>query len=148
MDVNPSGLHNLAQRAKRLHIPLVPRLLEGVIFVLFHAVVPTSVVIGEHANFVHRGLGVVIHPGARIGRDVIIAPGVVIGGRSHQQEVPVVGDSVCIGAGAKILGNVHIGDCSVIGANAVVLADVPPHSLVGGIPARILRSGIEPADYC
>jgi serine O-acetyltransferase len=61
--------------------------------------------------------------------------------------VPVIEDECFIGAGAKILGPVRIGTGSVIGANAVVIHDVPPHSVVVGVPARVIRKDIEIEDY-
>ncbi|WP_425117463.1 serine O-acetyltransferase [Archangium violaceum] len=60
------------------------------------------------------------------------------------KDLPVIGDYVRIGAGAKILGNVRIGDFAVIGANAVVVKDVAPGAVVGGIPAREIRRDADP----
>lgn len=63
-------------------------------------------------------------------------------------KVPVIGNNVMIGTGARILGDVHIGDGSIIGANAVVLHDVPERCSVAGVPARILHENIEIDDKC
>lgn len=63
-------------------------------------------------------------------------------------KVPVIGNNVMIGTGARILGDVHIGDGSIIGANAVVLQDVPERCSVAGVPARILHENIEIDDKC
>ena len=72
------------------------------------------------------------------GDDVVIRNGVTVGlKRTHERGAPVIGNRVDIGAGAKILGAIRIGDDVVIGANAVVLQDVPPHSLAIGVPAQI-----------
>jgi serine O-acetyltransferase len=101
-----------------------------------------------------------IHPAARIGKGILIdhATGVVIGetavvgddvsmlhevtlggtGKDTGDRHPKVGNGVLIGAGAKILGNVSIGTGSKIGAGSVVLCDVPPHTTVAGVPARIV----------
>ena len=104
--------------------------------------------------------GVDIHPGAVIGRGLMIdhAHSVVIGetavvgdnvsmlhsvtlggtGKEHDDRHPKIGDGVLIGAGAKILGNIRIGNCSRIAAGSVVLEDVPPCKTVAGVPARIV----------
>jgi CelD/BcsL family acetyltransferase involved in cellulose biosynthesis len=61
--------------------------------------------------------------------------------------VPVIGDRCVIGAGAKLLGPISVGEASVVGANAVVLDDVPPNSVVVGVPAQVVRQGIDIHDY-
>ena len=73
-----------------------------------------------------------------IGDDVVIRQGVTIGLRTTgRRGAPVIGNRVDIGAGAKLLGNIRIGDDAVIGANAVVLCDVPAGALAVGVPAVI-----------
>jgi serine O-acetyltransferase len=103
---------------------------------LFACHLPPEIEIGAGTELGYGGLGVVLHPEARIGRDVLISPGVVIGGRSGLAGAPVIGDRVRIGAGAKILGPVRLGDGAQVGANAVVIADVAPGDTVAGVPAR------------
>lgn len=99
-------------------------------------------IIGRGAEFgpgfvlVHSQ-GVVINGTARGGRDVKIEHQVTIG--AEKRQTPVLGDDVFIGAGAKILGAVTVGDGARVGANAVVVSDVPPHTTVVGIPARVVR---------
>jgi len=81
--------------------------------------------------------GIVIHPAAPIGPNCLIFQQVTLGmGRGG---VPTIGGDVNIGAGAKVLGNIQVGDHAVIGAMAVVTHDVPKHALVMGIPARLVR---------
>jgi serine O-acetyltransferase len=89
--------------------------------------------------FIDHGMGVVIGETAEVGDDVMIYHGVTLGGRSlnHGKRHPTVGNRVTIGAGAKVLGPVHIGEDSAIGANAVVTHDVPPESIATGIPAIV-----------
>lgn len=82
--------------------------------------------------------GVVIHGDAVIGRNCMIMQQVTLG-MTAEGKTPTVGNDVYIGAGAKILGNVRIGDGARIGAQAVVLSDVPAHCTAVGIPARIIR---------
>lgn len=80
--------------------------------------------------------GIVIHPSVRIGPNCLIFQQVTIGTRTDGM-LPVIGGHVDIGAGAKILGGVHVGDHACIGANAVVLKDVPAGTTAVGIPAVI-----------
>lgn len=80
--------------------------------------------------------GIVIHPASQIGPNCLILQQVTIG--SGKSGVPTLGGHVDVGAGAKILGAVHIGDHAVIGANAVVVDDVIASTTVVGIPARPL----------
>lgn len=82
--------------------------------------------------------GIVIHPGVKIGVNCLIFQQVTIGTRGPLEIVPVIEGHVDIGAGAKILGPVHIGAHARVGANAVVLSDVPYGTDAVGIPARII----------
>lgn len=90
--------------------------------------------------FIDHGTGVVIGETAVIGDDVTIFHGVTLGstGKELGKRHPTIGNNVLIGAGAKILGNITIGDYSKIGANAVILKEVPPNSTVVGIPGKIV----------
>lgn len=83
--------------------------------------------------------GVVIHPGARVGPNCLIFQQVTIG-TLKGEILPVIGGHVDIGAGAKILGNVRIGDHARIGSNAVVIKDIPAGKTAVGIPATIAGS--------
>ena len=89
--------------------------------------------------FIDHGMGVVIGETTEIGDDVMLYHGVTLGGRSleHGKRHPTIGDRVTIGAGAKVLGPVRIGNDSAVGANAVVTHDVPPESIATGIPAVV-----------
>ena len=100
---------------------------------------PYSATIGRRVIIEHQS-GIVIHGNAVIGDDSIIRQGVTLGNKSLDRplDAPVLGKRVNVGAGAKILGALHIGDGATVGANAVVLTDVPPGGLAVGIPARIL----------
>lgn len=85
--------------------------------------------------------GVVIGSGVVVGRDARLQQGVTLGAartRTRQDGNPVLGDEVCVGAGARVLGPVQIGDRARIGANAVVLKDVPAGASAVGVPARII----------
>jgi len=97
--------------------------------------------------FIDHGMGVVIGETAEIGADVTLYHGVTLGGVSLEKvkRHPTIEDSVVIGAGAKVLGNITVGAHSRIGANAVVVKPVPPHSVVVGVPGQIIRRAQEAA---
>ncbi|MEZ0052457.1 serine O-acetyltransferase [Mycobacterium sp. MAA66] len=106
--------------------------------------------------FIDHGMGVVIGETTEIGDDVMLYHGVTLGGRSLNQgkRHPTLGNRVTIGAGAKVLGPVKIGDDSAIGANAVVTHDVPADSIATGIPALVRprtdkqrEQGVDPTTY-
>lgn len=88
--------------------------------------------------FIDHGMGVVIGETAEIGDDVTIYHGVTLGGVSTHKgkRHPTIGDGVVIGAGAKILGAITIGSGSRVGANAVVVDEIPPDSVVVGVPGH------------
>lgn len=90
--------------------------------------------------FIDHGMGVVIGETAEIGDDVTLYHGVTLGGTSWKEgkRHPTLGNGVVVGAGAKILGPIHIGEGVKIGSNAVVVKDVPAGATAAGIPARIL----------
>ncbi|RME70107.1 MAG: serine O-acetyltransferase [Chloroflexi bacterium] len=98
--------------------------------------------------FIDHGMGVVIGETTEIGEDVTLYHGVTLGGTSWKKEKrhPTLGNRVVVGAGAKILGNITIGDDCRIGANAVVVKSTPPNSVVVGIPGEVvIRSKPRPA---
>ena len=91
--------------------------------------------------FIDHGMGVVIGETAIVGDDVTLFHNVTLGGRSmnHGKRHPTVGNKVVVGAGAKVLGPVFIGEAAQIGANAVVVKDVPANSIAVGVPAEVKR---------
>lgn len=94
--------------------------------------------------FIDHGMGVVIGETAEIGENVTIYHGVTLGGTSWKKEKrhPTIGNNVVIGAGAKVLGPFKVGDNSKIGSGSVVVNEVPPDSVVVGVPGRItFRNG-------
>jgi serine O-acetyltransferase len=109
---------------------------------------PCEVVIGHRLVIEHIG-GIVISGDAVFGDDCILRNGVTVGLRHRGVPgAPRLGNRVDIGAGAKLLGPIRIGDDSAIGANAVVFCDVPANSIAVGIPARILarKTGVAPLE--
>ncbi|MBL8846365.1 MAG: serine O-acetyltransferase [Hyphomicrobium zavarzinii] len=95
--------------------------------------------LGKGLMFDHA-TGVVIGETATVGDDCSLLHAVTLGGSGKQtgDRHPKIGSCVLIGAGAKVLGNIHVGNCSRIAAGSVVLADVPPHVTVAGVPARVV----------
>lgn len=91
--------------------------------------------------FIDHGMGVVIGETTEVGDDVLIYQGVVLGGTSLERKKrhPTIGDGVVIGSGAKIIGNIYIGNASKIGAGSVVLKSVPRGSTCVGIPGRVVQ---------
>lgn len=91
--------------------------------------------------FIDHGMGVVIGETTIIGDNVTMYQGVTLGGTGKEKgkRHPTIGNNVVIGAGAKVLGNIKIGDNSYIGSNAVVIKDVPDNSTVVGVPGRITK---------
>ena len=129
-------LFRLKRRLQRLHVPVIPALLDRLCILGFNVNLGSYTDIGgglylPHGNVVVDGL-------VRIGRNCVIAPWVTVG-TNGSVAGPHIGDNVFIGTGAKVLGAIRIGDGVRIGANAVVLDDVPPGTTVVGIPARPVR---------
>jgi serine O-acetyltransferase len=91
--------------------------------------------------FIDHGMGVVIGETTEIGANCTLYQGVTLGGTSLKKEKrhPTLGQNIVVGAGAKILGAITIGDHSKIGAGSVVVTEVPPHSTVVGIPGRVVQ---------
>lgn len=119
-------------------------LIRSWIYLIHNSFIPYKADIGEGTVFGYKGIGVVIHSQAIIGKNCSIGTNVTIGGGGagssmHIPEfdsvrgiVPVIGNNVQISTGAKVIGSIVIGDNAVIGANAVVISDVPAGAVVGG----------------
>jgi serine O-acetyltransferase len=106
---------------------------------VFQVDINPAVVMGKGIMLDH-GTGLVIGETAVIGDNVSMLQSVTLGGtgKSDQDRHPKIGNGVLIGAGAKVLGNIKIGDCSRIGAGSVVLKEVPPRVTVAGVPAKVI----------
>lgn len=104
--------------------------------------IPLNCQIGGGLLLIHTN-GIVIHPGARIGPNCLIFQQVAVGITAANETPPVIGGHVDIGAGAKILGAIRIGDHARIGANAVVLEDIPSGATAVGIPAKVVTESTE-----
>jgi serine O-acetyltransferase len=139
--------HRVAHCFLRLKIPLLPRFLSEMGRFLTGIEIHPGATIGKRVIFDH-GMGTVVGETAEIGDDVIIYQGVTLGGTNmvRAKRHPTIGCHVVIGAGAKVLGNITIGEGSRIGANSVVVEAAPPFSTVVGIPGKIIKQGIQEGD--
>ena len=98
---------------------------------------------------IDHGMGIVIGETAEIGDDCLLYHGVTLGGtgKDHGKRHPTIGNNVLISCGAKVLGPFKVGDNSRIAANAVVLSEVPDDATAVGVPARVVRIAGERVDY-
>ena len=134
--------HRIAHRLWHLRLRLAARVVAQWARILTGIDIHPAATIGPRL-FIDHGTGVVIGETAEIGADVTLYHGVTLGGTSLEQgkRHPTLGDRVVVGAGAKVLGPITIGEGSRIGANAVVVRDVPPDVVVVGVPGEIVRRG-------
>ena len=129
--------YTVRQAWLRVPLSVVYKVLKLLSQILTGIDLPCEVTVGKRLLIEHFG-DIIISGDAVIGDDVIIRNGVTIGlKRTGERGAPVIGNRVDIGAGAKVLGAIRIGDDVSIGANAVVITDVPSRSLAVGVPARI-----------
>lgn len=142
-----SGLHavwgyRVAHRLWRIKLRFVARCYSQLVRFWTGVEIHPGATIGRRF-FIDHGMGVVIGETAVVGDDVLVFHGVTLGGTSSVKEKrhPTIGDRVTVGAGASVLGPVTIGADSMIGANAVVVSDAPPRSVLTGIPARVRPRG-------
>lgn len=131
--------HRLANRLWRWQLKTLARLISQLGRWLTGIEIHPGATIGRRF-FIDHGMGVVIGETAIIGDDCTLYHGVTLGGTSWQKEKrhPTLGNNVVIGAGAKVLGPITIGDNARVGSNSVVMRDVPDDATVVGIPGRIV----------
>jgi len=138
--MNAIYFYRLSRKLYKWKIPLLPLLIKYLIFLIFNSVIPYSADIGENSKCAYGGIGIVIHSRCKIGKRVILGQGITIGRALDPAGIPTIGDNVYISAGARIIGNVKVGNNVIIGANAVVTKDIPDNSIVAGVPAKIIRT--------
>ena len=135
-------LYRLMQWSRRWRLLPLELLFNKLNAVCCHCIIGRGAEFGPGFVLVHS-TGVVINGRVRGGRDVFLEHQVTIGAERRQS--PVLGDDVFLGAGAKVIGPVTVGDGARVGANAVVVHDVEPYCTVVGIPARVVRRREPPA---
>ncbi len=122
------------------HIPVLPKLITLLIFLIYNSKILYQAKIGRGSTFGYGGMGVVIHSKSIIGVNCTICQQVTIGGgNSRFPGVPVIGNNVYIAKGSIVMGGITIGNNVTIGANAVVTKPVSDNAIVAGVPAKILR---------
>jgi serine O-acetyltransferase len=133
-------LHRLAHRLALRGVPVVPRLISHFNRWITGIEIHPDARLGRRLTIDH-GMGIVIGATAEIGDDVLLYQGVTLGNARFQRgkRHPTVGNNVVIGAGAKVLGPIMVGDGARIAAGAVVVNDVPPHTTAAGVPAKAIR---------
>lgn len=108
--------------------------------------IPSATIIGEGFRISHFGV-IVINPGAKIGRNFSISQGCLIGNsKGLDEEVPVIGDNVCMQANSIIVGKIHIGNHVLIAPGAFINFNVPDNSIVIGNPGKIIARESSPTD--
>ncbi len=132
-------IHRLAHALWLADIPLLPRLISNLSRLLTGIEIHPGAIMG-HRLFIDHGMGVVIGETTVIGDDCHLFQGVTLGGTStrHEKRHPTLENNVVVGAGAKIVGAVIVGENSRIGAGSVVASNVPPNATVVGVPGHVI----------
>ncbi len=132
-------LHRLAHALHKAGLPVLPRAISNFSRFITGIEIHPGATIGE-GLFIDHGMGVVIGETAEIGDDCHILQGVTLGGTSlhRTKRHPTLGNAVTIGAGAKLIGAVEVGDHARIGAGSVVVTNVPANATVVGVPGHVV----------
>lgn len=141
-------LYKIATVLQKMHLTAISHLLLAFGRMITGIEINLGAKLGKRL-FIDHGMGVVIGATSVIGDDVVMYQGVTLGGNKDipGRRHPIIGNNVTIGAGAKVLGAITIGDNVQVGANAVVTKDTPSDTVVAGIPAKIIKSLYEYDDY-
>ena len=142
--MNALSVYRLSHWFYERNLRVASRIIDKINYLIFGCYLPGSARIGHGCQIAYGGMSVVIHGDSIIGNYCMIGQTITLGAKeayvSDQQKAsPIVGNDVYISAGARLLGGITIGDCSIIGANAVVTSSFPPHSIIVGIPAKSVK---------
>ena len=132
-------LHRLARTLHTHHVPVLPRMIAHVNRLMTGIEIHPGAKIGD-GFFIDHGMGVVIGETAEIGDNCHLYQGVTLGGTSTRREKrhPTLEDNVEVGAGAKLIGAITIGENAQVGAGSVVVTNVPPNATIVGVPGHIV----------
>lgn len=128
------------------HIPIINILIQRFVEMTTGISIPPTVEIGKGLMIEHFG-GIVINSNSKIGDFCTISHCVTIGNKKPGGKSPIIGNNVYICVGAKVLGEITIGNNCIIGANAVVLDSVPENSIVAGMPAKVIKTFKNKSEY-
>lgn len=136
-------IHRINHMLWNMGMPVIPRLLSHIARFLTGIEIHPAARIGA-GFFIDHGMGIVIGETSEIGVDCLLYQGVTLGGTGKERgkRHPTLGDNVVVGAGAKILGAITIGNHAKIGANAVVLEPVPDYAIVVGVPGKVIKKKV------
>jgi len=136
--ISNSKLVRLYLFLKKKRLKLFSRLLEFVLGTEISCPIPDSL-------FLPHPYGVIVGGRVQLGNNIVLMHQVTLGGKDPhigvdecEDQFPILEDGVYVGTGAKVLGNVRIGQWAIVAANAVVIKDVPPYTIVGGIPSKVI----------
>lgn len=136
--LNAARLHNFNHALYRRKIPIIPKVIEGLIQFIYGCRIPPSCELGEGTMLAYAGMGVLMVSGTKFGARCSIGAGVKIVRKFPYKNVPHFGDDVYIGPNAIVCGPVRVGNQVVIAPGSVVLNSIPDDAVVAGIPAKII----------
>ena len=133
-------IHRISHKLWKYKLPVLPRLLSHISRILTGVEIHPGAKIGRGV-FIDHGMGVVIGETSEIGNRCLLYQGVTLGGTGKEsgKRHPTLEENVVIGAGAKVLGDIHVGTNTRIGAGSVVVKDVEANSTVVGVPGRVVQ---------
>lgn len=131
-------IYIIASWLYRHHVPLLPKLLQLLIFLVYNSSISPKTKIGKGTKLSHGGIGILINPNSTIGKNCSIGTNVSIVGQGPFKYCPKIGNRVYIGSGAVIQGPVIIEDNVIIAPNSVVNKSIRKGLIVGGIPAKVI----------
>ena len=143
---NAIFFHRIGRWCYKNGIPVVPKIIQGIIFLLYNSKITAETEIGKKSFFVCKGISTVLIPGTIIGSNTIIGLRFSTVRKFPYKKVPVIGNNVWLGPNSVVAGPVFIEDNSIIAANSFVNKSVPSGAIVAGNPAKII-GWVKDLDY-